>query len=227
MPYVDEAHNAQIQRCVVHIAECMLRLGHGGTLLILPEGTDWEERVTSFAFAPVQPVSRVRDAEVADVEHEKGRQAGVAQLLDEQLRAQIDAQSASTIAFALGDWRTRFRLGVELEWLARLTATDGMTVIRPDLTLLGFGVFFRLEEPSGGLRIRIVDPYAAEGTEPASGDLSTLGGARHQSAAVTCHGFPGATVIVASQDGGLSAMRWDADEQVVLIHRHLELLFNL
>jgi hypothetical protein len=227
MPDVDEAHNARIQRCVVHIAECMLRLGHGGSLLILPEGTDWEERVTSFAVAPVQPVSRVRDAEVADVEHEKGRQAGVAQLLDEQLRAQIDAQTASAIAFALGDWRTVFRLRVELEWLARLTATDGMTVIRPDLTLLGFGVFFRMEEPSGGLRIRIVDPYAAEGPEPASGDLSTLGGARHQSAAVTCHGFLGATVIVASQDGGLSAMRWDADEQVVLIHRHLELLFNL
>jgi hypothetical protein len=227
MPYVDEAHNAQVRRCVVHIAECMLRLGHGGALLILPEGIDWEERVTSCAFALVQPASRVRDAEVADVEHEKRRQAAFAQLLDEQLRAQIDAQTGSAIASALGDWSTVFRLGVELEWLAHLTATDGMTVIRADLTLLGFGVFFRMEEPSGGLRIRIADPYAAERSEPASGDLSTVGGARHQSAAVTCHGFPGATVIVASQDGELSAMRWDADDQVVLIHRHLELLFNL
>jgi hypothetical protein len=213
-PYADPEHNGQVQRCVEHIAESMLRLGHGGTLLILPEGIDWEERVTSCAFAPVQPVSRVHDAEVADVEHEKRRQALVAQLDDEQLRAQLDARTSGDISYALLDWRTVLRLGVELEWLARLTATDGMTVIRPDLTLLGFGVFFRMEEPSGGLRIRIVDPYAAGGTGPASGDLSTLGGARHQSAAVTCHGFPGATVIVASQDGGLSAMRWDADDQV-------------
>ena len=182
--------------------------------------------MTSCAFAPVQPAARVRDAEVADVEHEKGRQAAMNLLYDEQLRAQIDAQTGSAIAFAVGDWKTPFRLGVELEWLAHLTATDGMTVIRPDLTLLGFGVFFRMETPSGGLRIRIIDPYAAEGAAPASDDLSTLGGARHQSAAVTCHGFPGAAVIVASQDGGLSAMRWDADEQVVLVHRHLELLFN-
>jgi hypothetical protein len=53
-----------------------------------------------------------------------------------------------------------------------------------------------------------------------------LGGARHQSAAVTCHSFPGAIVIVASQDGELSTMRWDADHQVVLVHRHLELVFN-
>ena len=225
MPYDDEAHNAQVQRCVLHIAESMLRLGHGGALLILPEGIAWEARVTSCAFAPVQPVSRVRDAEVTDVEHEKQRQAAVTQLHDEQLRAQIDAQTSDAIAYAVLDRRTVLRLGVELEWLAHLTATDGMTVIRPDLTLLGFGVFFRMEEPSGGLRIRIVDPYAAEGTEP--GDLSTVGGARHQSAAVTCHDFPGATVIVASQDGGLSAMRWDADDQGVLIHRHLELLFNL
>jgi hypothetical protein len=226
-PYVDAAHNGQVQRCVEHIAESMLRLGHGGALLILPEGINWEERVTSCAFAPVQPAARVRDAEVADVEHEKQRQGALAQLHDEQLRAEINAQTSPAITYMLGDWRTVFRLGVELEWLAHLTATDGMTVIRPDLTLLGFGVFFLMEEPSGGLRIRIVDPYAAEGTEPASGDLSTVGGARHQSAAVTCHGFPGATVIVASQDGGLSAMRWDADDQVVLIHRHLELLFNL
>ena len=226
LPYDDEAHNGQVQRCVEHIAESMLRLGHGGTFLILPEGIDWEERVTSCAFAPVQPAARVRDAEVADVEHEKGRQAVMNLLYDEQLRAQIDAQTGSAIAFAVGDWKTPFRLGVELEWLAHLTATDGMTVIRPDLTLLGFGVFFRMETPSGGLRIRIIDPYAAEGAAPASDDLSTLGGARHQSAAVTCHGFPGAAVIVASQDGGLSAMRWDADEQVVLVHRHLELLFN-
>jgi hypothetical protein len=32
---------------------------------------------------------------------------------------------------------------------------------------------------------------------------------------------------VASEDGNLSAMRWDSDNQAVLVHRHLELLFNL
>jgi hypothetical protein len=101
-----------------------------------------------------------------------------------------------------------------------------MTVIRPDLTLLGFGVFFRMDEPSGGLRIRIIDPFVGEGTKPVSDGLSTLGGARHQSAAVTCHSFPGSLVIVASQDGELSTMRWDADNQVVLVHRHLELVFR-
>jgi hypothetical protein len=52
-------------------------------------------------------------------------------------------------------------------------------------------------------------------------------GILHESLPTPCYGFPGATAIVASQDGGLSAMRWDADQQVVLIHRHLELLFNL
>ena len=226
MPYADETHNAQVQRCVEHIAECMVRQRHGGTLLILPEGMDWEARVTSCAFAPVRPAERVRDAEVADLEHDKQRQAALIQLHDAQLRAQMDAHIGPAITYTLGDQRTAFRLGVELEWLAQLTATDGMTVIRPDLTLLGFGVFFRMEEPSGGLRIRMVDPYAAEGTAPALGDLSTLGGARHQSAAITCHGFPGATVLVVSQDGDLSAMRWDPEDQLVLVHRGLELLFN-
>jgi Probable sensor domain DACNV len=62
LPYEDEGHNGQVQRCVEHIAECMLRLGHGGALLILPEGIDWEARVASCAFAPVQPAARIRDA---------------------------------------------------------------------------------------------------------------------------------------------------------------------
>lgn len=164
LPYDDEAHNGQVQRCVEHIVESMLRLGHGGTLLILPEGIDWEERVTSCAFAPVQPAERVRDAEVADVEHEKQRQAAVTQLHDEQLRAQIDAQTSDAIAYALLDWRTVLRLGVELEWLAHFTATDGMTVIRPDLTLLGFGVFFRMEEPSGaGYGFGLLTPIRQKG----------------------------------------------------------------
>ena len=114
------------------------------------------------------------------------------------------------IAFAVNDWNTVFQLGVELQWLAHLTATDGMTVIRPDLTLLGFGVIFQMEGPPTGLPIRIVDPYAPAETEPASGTLSMLGGARHQSAAVTCHHFRGAVAIVASEDGNLSAMRWDS-----------------
>jgi hypothetical protein len=224
MPYADDAYSVRVRLCVQHIAQCMLRLGHGGTLLILPEGTNWEARVTSCAFAPVEPVMRVHDAEVADVEHQKHCQALVAQLHDEQLRAQLDSRTSDAISYALLDWRTVLRLGVELEWLAHLTATDGMTVIRPDLTVLGFGVFFRMEVSSGGLPLRIIDPSVPEGTEPAAADLSTLGGARHQSAAVTCHELRGAMAIVVSEDGHLSVMRWDPDNQVVLIHRHLELL---
>ena len=215
MPYVDEAHNAQVQRCVEHIAECMLRLRHGGALLILPEGIDWEARVTSCAFAPVQPASRVRDAEVADIEHDKQRQAALAQLHDEQLRAQIDAQTGPAITYTLSDQSTVFRLGVELEWLAHLTATDGMTVIRPDLTFLGFGVFFRMEEPSGGLRIRISTPIRRKGSILCLVTFPRLVG-HDISLLITCHGFPGATVIVVSQDGDLSAMRWDPEDKSCL-----------
>ena len=95
MPYIDDAHNALVQRCVEHIAACMLRLGHGGAFLIMPEGMDWEARITSCIFAPVQPASRVRDAYLADIEDQKGRQTAVNLLFDEQLRTQIDAETGS------------------------------------------------------------------------------------------------------------------------------------
>lgn len=54
-----------------------------------------------------------------------------------------------------------------------------------------------------------------------------IGGARHQSAAVTCRRFPGSLAIVASQAGSLSSMQWDAPTNVVIAYRHVQLLFDV
>jgi hypothetical protein len=115
----------------------------------------------------------------------------------------------------------------QLEWLGHLTATDGMTVIRPDLTLLGFGVFFDTkEDDQEPTRVVVIDPYDDEETrEPKP--LALIGGARHQSAAVTCRRFPGATAIIASQDGSLSSMAWYETDRAVGVARHLELLLDV
>jgi len=43
---------------------------------------------------------------------------------------------------------------------------------------------------------------------------------------VTCRRFPGAIAVVASQDGSLSSMKWDATNNVVIAFHHLELLLE-
>ncbi|WP_437302920.1 putative sensor domain DACNV-containing protein [Sorangium sp. So ce388] len=222
----DEGRKFQLQQCFVHIAESMVRMRHGGALLILPNGLHWQERATSCRFAPRRPASRARDAEAFSVEHENRRQDAMARLLSESPCDHIDRNAGAAIISAL-HYSSTSHLGVELEWIAHFTGTDGMTVVRPDLTLLCFGAFFRTETPPGGLRVRIVDPYQGAPNEVREGELAAVGGARHQSAAVTCHGFPGSKVIVASQDGALSTMQWNEESQAVLVYRHLELMLNL
>jgi hypothetical protein len=121
--------------------------------------------------------------------------------------------------FLLGGYEIREELAAELDALARLTATDGMVLIHPDLTLLGFGVFFKLGEAE--CLIESHDPY--ERTSKAIAQLSALGGARHQSAAIAAARIPGALAIVASSDGSLTAMRRETSEAPLVVHKHLEL----
>ena len=120
----------------------------------------------------------------------------------------------------------RARFASELEWLARLTATDGMTVILPDLTLLAFGVFFNTQDVDDNpTRVAVIDRYD-DGSDLEPKALASIGGARHQSAAVTCRRFPGAIAVVASQDGSLSSMTWTPTAKVVVDFRHVELLLD-
>jgi hypothetical protein len=121
----------------------------------------------------------------------------------------------------------RSRYVAELDWLSHLTATDGMTVIHPDLTLLGFGVFFETQDDyQNPTRVEVIDPYD-DGTERQQQAVASFGGARHQSAALICRRFPGATAIVASQDGSLTSVTWNAERNAVIAYRHLELLLDV
>ncbi|HMJ15694.1 MAG TPA: hypothetical protein VK524_29960 [Polyangiaceae bacterium] len=116
----------------------------------------------------------------------------------------------------------REKFAGELDAVARLTATDGMVLILPDLTMLGFGIFFVVAEIAKlECGIELHDPY--ERTMRAVGALSQLGGARHQSAAVAAARVPGVLAIVVSSDGTLTAMRRTDESAPLSVHKHLEL----
>jgi hypothetical protein len=74
------------------------------------------------------------------------------------------------------------------------------------------------ESAEFGIEIR--DPFEPQ---PTPAILADLGGGRHQSAARACSEFRDAVAFVASQDGELTSMRWDAAADVLVVSKHLEL----
>src|SRR5262249_24816956 len=138
------------EAALVRIARTMLSLRHGGTLLILPEGTNWEEAAPGKRYVPTTPVTVVKDAESCNRQYRERRNKIVRQLCD----GVVNPETVSVLA----DDLVRSRYASELEWLARLTATDGMTVVLPDFTILGFGVFFDTKEDNL-TRVVVIDPY--------------------------------------------------------------------
>jgi hypothetical protein len=208
----------RFEAALMRVARTMLDQRHGGTLLILPDGTAWEDAAPSKRFAPAAPVTVVRDSDVQDREYLTKRE----HLLQQVMAGQVNPEAA----LVFSDDLLRANFASDLEWLGRLTATDGMTVIRPDLTLLGFGVFFDTREADDSPTSVIVNDIYDDGTDREPKPLAAIGGARHQSAAVTCRRFPQSSAIVASQDGSLSSMTWIEEENAVYTFCHLELLLD-
>jgi hypothetical protein len=209
----------RFEGALTRIARIMLRQRHGGTLLILPERVNWEAAASSKRYAPAWPVVAVKSAHIRHMGTASKRVAGT--------QEQPPAQTIPEADRYWLDLMIRSQYVAELDWLGRLTATDGMTVILPDLTLLGFGVFFETrEEPQNPTRVVVIDQYD-ETTELHQQAVASIGGARHQSAALTCRRFPGATAIVASQDGSLTSMKWNDEASAVVAYRHLELLLDV
>jgi hypothetical protein len=207
------------EAALIRIARTMLRQRHGGTLLIVPDEVNWESAASSKRFVPNSPVTSIKDARIRHRQHTADR--------SEALRRLQQGQAHPEMAVYWSDEMRRSYFGSQLDWLGRLTATDGMTLIASDLTLLGFGVFFDTKEQDGSpTQVRVIDPYSDEtGSEPRP--LASVGGARHQSAVVTCRRFPGASAVVTSQDGGLSSVRLSEKDDVVVVYRHLELLLDV
>lgn len=219
--YSRGSREAHAVACRSRIAEEMLRIGHGGTLLVVPYHAEWEHHVLSHRYPPASPEERVQSAEEEAYTMWMRRQAAFQVLSRRRLKSCTlkDSTRSALAAHLLGGYALREHLGAELEAVARLTATDGMVLILPDLTLLGFGVFFKTADIK--CAIELYDPYEREPQIVTS--FEQLGGARHQSAAVAAARLPGALAIVVSSDGTVTTMRRPDEGQPLAVHKHLEL----
>ncbi len=174
---------------LVQLSASMRAHGHGGTLLVVPNGSEeWRESIVHPILYSVTPPF----AKLASV-IEKG-----ASRADEN------------------EWEAALRNAVDA--VAGLTAVDGATVITDRYEVVAFGAKIKraagkqsveqmvLTEPIIGNQAEVVPPVQH-------------GGTRHLSAAQFIHDQRDALALVSSQDGRFTVFAWSPCEQMVHAHR--------
>jgi hypothetical protein len=174
---------------LVQLAISMRAHGRGGSLLVVPDGTEaWRESIVqpvSYAISP--PFSRFGDL----------------------LTMPVDERERS------GDHDGIGRL---VETIAGLTAVDGATIMSDRFVLLAFGAKIGRREGHGAVE-RVVVTEPVDDDVPSLLMPTQLGGTRHLSAAQFVHDQHDAIALVASQDGRFTVFAWSAARSMVRAHR--------
>lgn len=107
------------------------------------------------------------------------------------------------------------RLAEKCDFVASLSGTDGALILRPDLSVEGFGAEIRLDKSNPVIVHRVTGPMPNDRTPLDSEQF----GMRHRSAMRLCSVAPQTAVFVASQDGGVSLV-WN-DNGVVCFRQNI------
>jgi hypothetical protein len=171
------------------LAVSMRSHGHGGTLLVVPQGTDtWRESIVPPILYTATPsyddLARLMDAGEAARGHER--------------------------------WQDSFRRAIDA--IAGLTAVDGAAVMSDSYEVLAFGVKIGRREGAGRVE-HVIVTEPVEGRPAATMNPAQLGGTRHSSAAQFVHDQRDALALVASQDGRFTIFAWSPCEGLVHGHR--------
>jgi hypothetical protein len=177
------------QNVMVELAISMREHGRGGTLLVVPDGSDrWQESILRPIAYAVSP-SYSGLAQAARAEREGTTEKGHRELL----RRHIDG-------------------------VAGLTAVDGAAIVTSSFELLAFGakiVRRRGSEPVE--QVHLTEPI--ENSTPDVIHPSQLGGTRHLSSAQFVQDQRDVVALVASQDGRFTIFAWSPCENMVHAHR--------
>jgi len=174
---------------LVQLAASMRAHGHGGSLLVVPSGSErWRESIVHPVLYSVSPSF-----------------AGLADLL----RQEPDERDQNT-------WDTAQRRAVDT--VAGLTAVDGATVINDQYEVLAFGGKIDRARGSLPVE-QMVLTQPIVGDEATVVHPAQNGGTRHLSAAQFVYDQRDALALVASQDGRFTIFAWSPCEDMVHGHR--------
>lgn len=174
---------------LIQLAVSMRAHGHGGSLLVVPDGTDtWQQSIIHPMTYAIKPAF-----------------TGLADLV-------ANDSTEKTDIF----WRSA--LSREVDNVAGLTAVDGATVITDKHKLLTFGSKIVMREGSTRIKqVCLIEPII--GGEALFTHPAQTGGTRHLSAAQFVHDQHDAIALVASQDGQFTIFTWSAFHNMVQGYR--------
>jgi hypothetical protein len=174
---------------LVQLAVSMRTHGRGGTLLVVPTGTEtWRESIVR----PISYAVRPPFTELSLLTRDEPDPEAVARWHDGMTRA--------------------------VEALAGLTAVDGATMISDRYELLAFGAKITRRDSLPPVdHLLLSEPV--EGVTPSVVHPVQLGGTRHLSAAQFVQDQPQSVAMVASQDGRFTVFAWSPIKRLVHAHR--------
>lgn len=197
---------------LLFIAQAMRSHGHGGTVLVVREGSDWQQSI-------MHPVPYTGGASFLDTSLE------VLQNSSAQLTTQKGFFDFIKKAFSKRQDTTslaREKIKQQCSRIARLTAVDGALVMSLDRYTYCFGAKIQVINPTpAALELQVLKPI--EGYSQTSLHFSDLGGTRHQSAAQFAYDQPEAIALVASQDGDVTFFTREAETGNLLAIQQAEL----
>jgi hypothetical protein len=174
---------------LVQLAASMRAHGHGGSLLVVPAGTEtWRQSIVHPVLYSVIPSF-----------------SALADLMRQRLSKRNEDPSVGAVRKAV-------------DTVAGLTAVDGATVINDQYEVLAFGAKIRRPEGSAPVE-QIVATEPIVGDRAIVVHPVQNGGTRHLSAAQFVHDQRDAMALVASQDGRFTIFAWSPCEEMVHAHR--------
>jgi len=173
---------------LVQLAASMRAHGHGGSLLVVPSGSEaWRDSIIHPITYPVTPAFNEL------------------KLLMEQ---EVNERSISL-------WQEDVNRSVE--GIAGLTAVDGATIINDRLELMAFGAKIGLSSNGLPVeQMMVTEPVI--GNNAIIIPPSQNGGTRHLSAAQFVHDQRDAIALVSSQDGRFTIFSWSPCDGIVHAH---------
>lgn len=173
---------------LVQLAASMRLHGHGGSLLVVPSGSEeWRDSIIQPVTYPVTPA------------------------YDEIKKLMMQAVTEDDMPV----WQEEVNRAVEV--VAGLTAVDGATIITDELELLAFGAKIGLSSNGIPVEnMMITEPVLGNIASIIS--PSQNGGTRHLSAAQFVFDQRDAIALVSSQDGRFTIFSWSPCENIVHAH---------